>query len=63
MRTITPEYIEECKRLNPAYARFLNTPRPDHTELHRQSMIFREWIKKEHEKDRQRIREALKEDR
>ena len=63
MRTITPEYIEERKRKNPIWAKIISTPRPDHTELHRQSMMFREWIQKEHEKDRQRIREALKDDR
>lgn len=63
MRTITPEYIEECKRRNPAYRRILNTPRPDFTELHRLNMEFEEWLGKEQEKDRQRIREALKDDR
>lgn len=63
MRTITPEYIEERKRKNPIWAKIISTPRPDFTELHRQNMIFREWIRKEHEKDRQRIREALKDDR
>lgn len=60
MRTVTPEYLEKLKNGNSAYATIINTPRPDFTELHRQSMEFEKWILKEQEKDRQIMMEALK---
>ena len=63
MRTITPEYTQWLEENCPAYATIIHTPPPDFTELHRLSMEFEEWLGKEQEKDRKRIREALKNDR
>ena len=40
MRIVTPEYLERLKNGNSAYATIINTPRPDFTELHRQSKEF-----------------------
>lgn len=57
MRVITKEYqemLDKCEVWNT----IKNTPRPDFTELNRLSAEFEEWIKKEHEKDRQILREA-----
>lgn len=59
MRTVTPEYLEKLKNGNSAYATIINTPRPDFTELHRQSKEFEKWILAEQAKDRKIMQEAL----
>ena len=57
MRIITKEY-QEMLNQSEAWRTIRDTPRPDFTELDKLSAEFEEWIKKEHEKDRQLLREA-----
>lgn len=59
MRIITKEYQAMLDR-SEAYNYIKNTPRPDFTELDKLSKEFEDWIAKEHEKDRQLLREASK---
>ena len=59
MRIITPEYEQELERLCPAYATIKHTPRPDFTEMKRESREFAEWIAGEHAKERKIMMEAL----
>ncbi|MBO4321032.1 MAG: hypothetical protein J5857_11265 [Treponema sp.] len=59
MRVITKEYqdmLNKCEVWNV----IKNTPRPDFTEINKLSSEFELWIKNEHEKDRQILREASK---
>ena len=60
MRIVTKEQLEQLEKDCPAYATIVHTPRPDFTELHRQSEEFAAWLRKEQEKDRKIIAEALK---
>lgn len=57
MRVITKEY-QEMLNQSETWNYIKNTPRPDFTELDKLSKEFEEWIAKEHEKDRQILREA-----
>ena len=59
MRIITKEYQAMLDR-SESYNYIKNTPRPDFTELDKLSKEFEDWIAKEHEKDRQLLREASK---
>lgn len=59
MRIVTPEYLEKLKNGNSAYATIINTPRPDFTELHRQSKEFEEWILAQQRKEKKIMQEAL----
>ncbi|MDE7228260.1 MAG: hypothetical protein K2N31_08050 [Treponemataceae bacterium] len=59
MRCITKDMIDRRKKANTVYNYILNTPRPDFTELDKESAEFKEWITVEHEKDRQIISEVL----
>ena len=60
MRTITPEYERELERLCPAYATIKHTPRPDFTEMKKESREFAEWIAGVHAQERKIKQEALK---
>ena len=57
MRVITKEY-QEMLNQSAAWRTIRDTPRPDFTELDKEVAAFEEWISKEHEKDRQILREA-----
>ena len=50
-------YLEKLKNGNSAYATIINTPRPDFTELHKQSMEFEKWILAQQAKERKRSKE------
>ena len=54
MRIITKEH-EEAMRKNRVYCMIVNTPRPDFTELQKDSDEFERWISKIHRKERARI--------
>ena len=56
MRTITPELTRELEN-NKFYRFFVDTPRPDHSRLKRESEIFERWIAREHAKERRMVRE------
>ena len=57
MRTMTPELLRELEK-NKFYRFFVDTPRPDHARLRRESEIFERWIAREHAKERRMLREA-----
>ncbi|MBQ6781951.1 MAG: hypothetical protein IJP62_12110 [Treponema sp.] len=57
MRCITKDYQAVLDK-SEAWNYIKNTPKPDFTELKRLSAEFEKWIQKEHEKDRQILREA-----
>jgi hypothetical protein len=63
MRIVTPEYLERLKNGNSAYATIINTPRPDFTELHRQSKEFEKWILAQQRKEKKIMQEALEDAR
>lgn len=63
MRIVTPEYLEKLKNGNSAYATIINTPRPDFTELHRQSKEFEKWILAQQRKEKKIMQEALEDAR
>ena len=52
MRIITDEYLEELKK-NKVYQIIVNTPRPDFTQLKKESDEFEAWIAQEHKKERE----------
>ena len=52
MRILTDEYLEELKK-NRVYQMIINTPRPDFTQLKKESDEFEEWIAQEHKKERE----------
>lgn len=54
MRIITKEH-EVAMRRNRVYCMIVNTPRPDFTELQKDSDAFERWISKVHRKERARI--------
>jgi len=51
MRIITDEYLEELKK-NWVYQMIINTPKPDFTQLKKESDEFEAWIAQEHKKER-----------
>lgn len=59
MRVITKEY-QAMLNQSEAWNYIMNTPKPDFTELDKDVAKFEKWIKKEHEKDRRILREAVK---
>ncbi|MCH5149785.1 MAG: hypothetical protein J1G30_03880 [Spirochaetales bacterium] len=60
MRCITKDMVDKRKKVNTAYNYILNTPRPNFTELDKESAEFKAWITAEHKKDMKIISEALK---
>ena len=52
MRILTDEYLEELKK-NWVYQMIINTPRPDFTQLKKESDEFEAWIAQEHKKERE----------
>jgi len=52
MRILTDEYLEELKK-NRVYQMIINTPRPDFTQLKKESDEFEAWIAQEHKKERE----------
>ena len=52
MRIITNEYQEELKK-NWVYQMIINTPKPDFTQLKKESDEFEAWIAQEHKKERE----------
>ena len=61
MRVITKDYQSMLSK-SLAYNFIKNTPKPDYTELNKLSKEFEDWISKEHEKDRQLLKAAAKND-
>lgn len=59
MRLITPEMIEERNKPDSIYSIILNN-KPDFTELDKECEEFEKWIKEEHKKDKEIMKEALK---
>ena len=57
MRVISKEYQAILDK-SSAWNYIQNTPKPDFTELDKEVAKFERWIKKEHKKDRQLLREA-----
>ena len=51
MRIITDEYKAELLK-NRVYQIIVNTPRPDFTQLKKESDEFEAWIAQEHKKER-----------
>ena len=51
MRIITDEYKAELLK-NKVYQIIVNTPRPDFTQLKKESDEFEAWIAQEHKKER-----------
>lgn len=60
MRTVTKEYIVNLKKSDTAIGEILRTPPPDFTELDKTCVKFENWIREEHKKDREIMRNALK---
>ena len=56
MRTITPEYLEALNK-NEVYKYIVNSPRPDHSKLEKESIQFARWLVREHMKERRMLRE------
>ena len=54
MRIITKEH-EAAMRKNRVYRMIIDTPRPDFTELKKDSDEFERWISNVHRKERARI--------
>ena len=52
MRIITDEYKAELLK-NRVYQIIVNTPRPDFTQLKKESDEFEAWIAQEHKKERE----------
>ena len=52
MRIITDEYREQLLK-NRVYQMIVNTPKPDFTQLRRESAEFEAWIAQEHKKGRE----------
>lgn len=52
MRILTDEYLEELKK-NRVYQMIINTPRPDFTQLKKESDEFEAWIAQEYKKERE----------
>ncbi len=52
MRIITDEYETELLK-NRVYQIIVNTPRPDFTQLKKESDEFEAWIAQEHKKERE----------
>ena len=52
MRIITDEYETELLK-NRVYQIIVNTPRPDFTQLMKESDEFEAWIAQEHKKERE----------
>ena len=52
MRIITDEYKAELLK-NKVYQIIVNTPRPDFTQLKKESDEFEAWIAQEHKKERE----------
>ena len=52
MRIITDEYREQLLK-NRVYQMIVNTPKPDFTQLRRESAEFEAWIAQEHKKERE----------
>ena len=52
MRIITDKYKAELLK-NKVYQIIVNTPRPDFTQLKKESDEFEAWIAKEHKKERE----------
>lgn len=59
MILITPEMIEARNRPDSIYSIILNN-KPDFTELDKECEEFKKWIKEEHKKDKEIMKEALK---
>ena len=59
MRVISKEYQAILDK-SSAWNYIQNTPKPDFTELDKEVAKFERWIKKEHKKDRQLLREAAR---
>lgn len=59
MRVYSKEYQEMLDH-SEVWQTIMNTPRPDYTQMEKEAKEFEEWIKKEHEKDRQLIIQAAK---
>ena len=57
MRVISKEYQAILDK-SSAWNYIQNTPKPDFSELDKEVAKFERWIKKEHKKDRQLLREA-----
>lgn len=55
MRLLTEEYKKQLSK-DDVYNFILNTPKPDFTQLHRESKEYEKWISEEHEKDRRILR-------
>ena len=51
MRIITDEYREELLK-NKVYQMIINTPKPDFTQLKKESEEFEAWIAEVHKKER-----------
>ena len=51
MRIITDEYREQLLK-NRVYQMIVNTPRPDFTQLKRESAEFESWIADVHKRER-----------
>jgi len=54
MRIITKEH-ETAMRKNRVYCLIVNTPRPDFTEMQKDSAEFERWISGVHRRERARI--------
>ena len=52
MRIITDEYRAELLK-NKVYQMIINTPKPDFTQLKKESDEFEAWIAQEHKKERE----------
>lgn len=52
MRIITDEYRAELLK-NKVYQMIINTPKPDFTQLKKESEEFEAWIAQEHKKERE----------
>ena len=59
MRVISKEYQAILDK-SSAWNYIQNTPKPDFSELDKEVAKFERWIKKEHKKDRQLLREATR---
>ena len=55
MRIITDEYREQLLK-NRVYQMIVNTPKPDFTQLRRESAEFEAWIADVHKKERAEMR-------
>ena len=59
MRLLTEEYKKQLEQ-DDIYNFILSTPKPDFTQLHKESKEFEQWISQEHEKERELLKSAVK---